>query len=222
MTCYALLPTPLWTTAALASGCPRPTMRSRSSQCQHTRACLSYRSARKCSINVRILPGHIYVVKYNKLYFLLLTTMTGSRRLITYRRLPNAEVDAGALAAAAAVKAPKLAGQTADDLNPFRRGYFRKFELPEGASRAKLASSTLPPATITASTTVVATPEGVAVFDKSKPTGEDNTEAEPQPALEPPEPLAAESNVVPADGLIPQSDSRLEPAVTSAPAPAPD
>ncbi|OAA65510.1 hypothetical protein SPI_02297 [Niveomyces insectorum RCEF 264] len=58
-----------------------------------------------------------------------------SRRLITYQRIPDVEVDAEALrvaraAAASAAVTPKRTGQTVDDLNPFRRSYFRKFELP--------------------------------------------------------------------------------------------
>ena len=65
-----------------------------------------------------------------------------SRRLITYRRIPDAEVDQDALAAKNAVEAPKLGGQTANDLNPFRKGYFSKFESPEGATPAKPAAAT--------------------------------------------------------------------------------
>ncbi|CAK7239157.1 MAG: hypothetical protein STHCBS139747_000585 [Sporothrix thermara] len=59
-----------------------------------------------------------------------------SRRLITFQRIPDSEVDAEALAAAleAAAITPKLKGQTANDLNPFRKGYFSKFESPDGAS----------------------------------------------------------------------------------------
>lgn len=60
-----------------------------------------------------------------------LTTSTGSRRLITYRRLPDSQVskaDLGAHEKQRAEAAAANTGTTADDLNPFRRGYFRKFE----------------------------------------------------------------------------------------------
>ncbi|KAH7310407.1 S-adenosyl-L-methionine-dependent methyltransferase [Stachybotrys elegans] len=49
-----------------------------------------------------------------------------SRRLLTYRRLPDAEVSPAALQA---YKARQSIGTTADELNPFRRGYFKKFEV---------------------------------------------------------------------------------------------
>ena len=55
----------------------------------------------------------------------------GSRRLITYRRLPNSEVSSVAIEAYAARERPDLSGITADELNPFRKGYFRKFEVDE-------------------------------------------------------------------------------------------
>ena len=55
--------------------------------------------------------------------------ITGSRKLIAYRRIPDAEVDQQALAEAL-FKAPRDEGKSADDLNPFRRGYFSKFVSP--------------------------------------------------------------------------------------------
>ncbi|WYZ35238.1 hypothetical protein EsH8_I_001514 [Colletotrichum jinshuiense] len=51
-----------------------------------------------------------------------------SRRLITYRRIPDGQVDPEKLAA---YKRTIHAGTTADELNPFRRGYFTKFEKEE-------------------------------------------------------------------------------------------
>jgi tRNA (guanine10-N2)-methyltransferase len=54
-----------------------------------------------------------------------------SRRLITYRRLPDAQVSQSALETYAARKKLTLSGTSADELNPFRRGYFKKFEANE-------------------------------------------------------------------------------------------
>ncbi|KAK4072104.1 hypothetical protein Trihar35433_4168 [Trichoderma harzianum] len=54
-----------------------------------------------------------------------------SRRLITYRRLPDSQVSSTDLEAHEKKRLEAAAahtGTTADDLNPFRRGYFRKFE----------------------------------------------------------------------------------------------
>ncbi|KAH6609856.1 rna methylase family [Trichoderma cornu-damae] len=55
-----------------------------------------------------------------------------SRRLITYRRLPDSQVSSSDLDAhekrRTEAAAANNTGTTADDLNPFRRGYFRKFE----------------------------------------------------------------------------------------------
>ncbi|KAF4902238.1 tRNA (guanine(10)-N2)-methyltransferase [Colletotrichum viniferum] len=51
-----------------------------------------------------------------------------SRRLITYRRIPDSQVDPERLAA---YKRTFVEGTTADELNPFRRGYFTKFEKEE-------------------------------------------------------------------------------------------
>jgi tRNA (guanine10-N2)-methyltransferase len=48
-----------------------------------------------------------------------------SRRLITYRRLPDAEVDATALAQRQ--ERGTTNGASADELNPFRRHYFNAF-----------------------------------------------------------------------------------------------
>jgi len=57
-------------------------------------------------------------------------TSAGSRKLITYRRIPDAQVDQPALAEALS-RVPRDEGQSADELNPFRRGYFSKFVSPE-------------------------------------------------------------------------------------------
>jgi len=54
-----------------------------------------------------------------------------SRRLITYRRKPDAEVDQVALAER---KRALVDGYTADDLNPFRRNYFRGFRPEESVA----------------------------------------------------------------------------------------
>ncbi|KAI0834384.1 tRNA guanosine-2'-O-methyltransferase TRM11 [Hypoxylon sp. FL0890] len=54
-----------------------------------------------------------------------------SRRLITYRRLPDSEVDMSALAERKREEQTK--GHTADDLNSFRRAYFKGFK-PEKTS----------------------------------------------------------------------------------------
>ncbi|KAI0145590.1 tRNA guanosine-2'-O-methyltransferase [Xylariaceae sp. FL1272] len=50
-----------------------------------------------------------------------------SRRLITYRRIPDSEVDLTALAERLKQE-NKTNGHSADDLNPFRRQYFRGFK----------------------------------------------------------------------------------------------
>jgi tRNA (guanine10-N2)-methyltransferase len=50
--------------------------------------------------------------------------LTGSRRLITYRRIPDAEVMTGV----AREQRTKTSGVNANDLNPFRRGYFQGFK----------------------------------------------------------------------------------------------
>ncbi|KAI0396389.1 tRNA guanosine-2'-O-methyltransferase [Xylariaceae sp. FL0594] len=50
-----------------------------------------------------------------------------SRRLITYRRLPDTEVDTAALAQRKK-QVDGAEGRSADDLNPFRRHYFRGFK----------------------------------------------------------------------------------------------
>ncbi|KAH7144087.1 S-adenosyl-L-methionine-dependent methyltransferase [Dactylonectria macrodidyma] len=54
-----------------------------------------------------------------------------SRRLITYRRIPDAQVLPSALEEYASRKKLAMNGTTADELNPFRRGYFNKFEADE-------------------------------------------------------------------------------------------
>ncbi|KAK3306839.1 S-adenosyl-L-methionine-dependent methyltransferase [Chaetomium strumarium] len=48
-----------------------------------------------------------------------------SRRLITYRRIPDVEVDPEAMKAR---EEAKPVGKTADELNPFRKAYFNGFE----------------------------------------------------------------------------------------------
>jgi tRNA (guanine10-N2)-methyltransferase len=49
----------------------------------------------------------------------------GSRRLITYQRLPDSDVDPNAMKER--TERARDVGVTADELNPFRRGYFNKF-----------------------------------------------------------------------------------------------
>lgn len=51
-----------------------------------------------------------------------------SRRLITYRKLPDESVDVSELEAWQSKAAQQHAGTTADELNPFRKGYFNKFQ----------------------------------------------------------------------------------------------
>lgn len=53
-------------------------------------------------------------------------TPAGSRRLITYRRIPDNEVDTSALEERKAKE--QTGGVTADELNPFRRVYFKGFK----------------------------------------------------------------------------------------------
>jgi tRNA (guanine10-N2)-methyltransferase len=48
----------------------------------------------------------------------------GSRRLITYKRLPDADVDPETVKGKAE---REVDGRTADELNPFRRDYFKGF-----------------------------------------------------------------------------------------------
>lgn len=54
----------------------------------------------------------------------MLTTSKGSRRLITYQRIPDSEIVAGTVREQRA----KENGVNADDLNPFRKGYFKGFK----------------------------------------------------------------------------------------------
>ncbi|KAG6014647.1 hypothetical protein E4U54_005009 [Claviceps lovelessii] len=51
-----------------------------------------------------------------------------SRRLITYRRLPDADVSPRHLAAYQSKQNVVSTGNSVNDMNPFRRGYFKKFE----------------------------------------------------------------------------------------------
>ena len=62
--------------------------------------------------------------------FLTLSLCLGSRRLITYRRVPDAEVEPAAIKAYEQMKAERAVeeGKTADDLNPFRNAYFKGFK----------------------------------------------------------------------------------------------
>ncbi len=50
-----------------------------------------------------------------------------------YRRIPDAAVDQAALAESLSRSREKV-GATADELNPFRRGYFSKFVAPSQAA----------------------------------------------------------------------------------------
>ncbi len=52
-------------------------------------------------------------------------TKSGSRRLITYRRLPNSQVNPEV---ADSRQKKQLSGKSADELNPFRKMYFTKTE----------------------------------------------------------------------------------------------
>lgn len=61
-----------------------------------------------------------------KAYGILTNESTGSRRLITYRRIPDAQVDQEVVKTRE--ENTKLTGKTADELNPFRKAYFNKFE----------------------------------------------------------------------------------------------
>lgn len=64
-----------------------------------------------------------------------------SRRLITYRRLPDAEVDMAALALRIKQEDQAM-GHTADDLNPFRRHYFRGFKSEQEILDAAIPDTT--------------------------------------------------------------------------------
>ncbi|EFY84878.1 RNA methylase family protein [Metarhizium acridum CQMa 102] len=68
----------------------------------------------------------VCVQKFNKCQDLI--TAVGSRRLITYSRLSDEKVSAAAVAVYHNRKTVSTVGSTVDDLNPFRRGYFKKFE----------------------------------------------------------------------------------------------
>ncbi|KAI1326481.1 tRNA guanosine-2'-O-methyltransferase [Xylariaceae sp. FL0255] len=70
-----------------------------------------------------------------------------SRRLMTYRRLPDAQVDAVALAERKKLQ-NEANGHTADDLNPFRRHYFQGFKsLQEILDDSAAAAAAAAPAT---------------------------------------------------------------------------
>ena len=51
-------------------------------------------------------------------------SVIGSRRLITYRRIPESEVVIGEVRQ----QRVKETGVNANDLNPFRKGYFQGFK----------------------------------------------------------------------------------------------
>ena len=51
--------------------------------------------------------------------------LSGSRKLITYRRVPDSEV----VANEPREQRVKETGVNADDLNPFRKGYFKGFHV---------------------------------------------------------------------------------------------
>jgi tRNA (guanine10-N2)-methyltransferase len=53
---------------------------------------------------------------------------TGSRRLLTYSRIPDAEVSASALEEYNGRQKLVQDGTTADELNPFRESYFKGFK----------------------------------------------------------------------------------------------
>lgn len=108
------------------SGCPQQTTRTRRSRCRHTPTSRSSPSAHKSSTNVRCLPDLIFSCG-----FCDLANWIGSRRLITYRRIPDKEVDPEAMKAREEMKP---VGITADELNPFRKAYFSKFEPVDGGS----------------------------------------------------------------------------------------
>lgn len=57
---------------------------------------------------------------------------TGSRRLITYKRIPDSQVDPETVKRAKeeAEKTRKDLGRKVDDLNPFRKAYFEGFGTP--------------------------------------------------------------------------------------------
>lgn len=100
-------------------------MKTKRSLCQRILIWRSCPFAHKLLINVRtgcgwpnFLAGFPHVRSW-------LTIVIGSRRLITYRRVPDAEVDPGAMKAR---EETKPVGKTADELNPFRKAYFNKFE----------------------------------------------------------------------------------------------
>jgi tRNA (guanine10-N2)-methyltransferase len=78
---------------------------------------------KKCQVNPVSSPQPTHLVTDTDL-----RTKPGSRRLITYRRIPSAEVDP---TADKARDGASFAGRTADELNPFRRGYFSRFERPD-------------------------------------------------------------------------------------------
>jgi len=97
------------------SGCPLRMKQIKRSKFQVIRVSNLSASARKSSIGVR----HVHTTIW---YFA--DKYIGSRRLITYRRIPDADVVAGATRA----ERIKENGVNANDLNPFRKGYFLGFK----------------------------------------------------------------------------------------------
>lgn len=57
----------------------------------------------------------------------LTVILTGSRRLMVYKRIPDQDVDAAALESFLARDIAAPAGISVDELNPFRRRYFAAF-----------------------------------------------------------------------------------------------
>ncbi|GME23161.1 RNA methylase family protein [Neofusicoccum parvum] len=66
-----------------------------------------------------------------------------SRRLLTYRRIPDVEVDTSVTW----TKRTKEQGSHADELNSFRRKYFQGFKDPE-AEAASTSAATTPETTV--------------------------------------------------------------------------
>ncbi len=61
--------------------------------------------------------------------------LIGSRRLITYRRLPGLDINSEVIK-----QRPKENGIHADELNPFRKAYFVKFNPERGGDRSDAVS----------------------------------------------------------------------------------
>jgi tRNA (guanine10-N2)-methyltransferase len=79
-------------------------------------------------------------------YILADKNTPGSRRLITYRRIPDAQVDQEAMRKR---EEAKPIGKTADELNPFRKAYFSKFESPTPTNGSSPSGAGTPKPTAT-------------------------------------------------------------------------